>query len=185
MWSSGNLSPNPSIQNKSRSPSVTKQSEFFPQKTDTNNAQLELTDDNNNVKNNDSSANLNPASRSQLSAQFLEDRTTKEVRNSLTLALNKKTIDGGYNEANNEDEEAGNQKQSQNSEENAEYDNEDSNRPNVCGFYFIKFYFFYYYYYLFVINNKALHDYQQFNISYEEITDKEMIGRGRFGVVYK
>ena len=39
--------------------------------------------------------------------------------------------------------------------------------------------------YLFVINNKALHDYQQFNISYEEITDKEMIGRGRFGVVYK
>lgn len=39
--------------------------------------------------------------------------------------------------------------------------------------------------YLFVTNNKALHDYQQFNISYEEITDKEMIGRGRFGVVYK
>ena len=144
MWSSGNLSPNPSIQNKSRSPSVTKQSEFFPQKTDTNNALSELTDDNNNsvIKNFDSSANLNPASRSQLSAQFLEDRTTKEVRNSLTLALNKKTIDGGYNEANNEDEETGNQKQSQNSEENAEYDNEDSNRPNVSGFYFIRSKFF-------------------------------------------
>lgn len=145
MWSSGNLSPSPSTQNKSRSPSVTKQSEFFPQKADTNHAQSELlTDDNNNsVRHFEGSANSNPASRSQLSAQFLEDRTTKEVRNSLTLALNKKAIDGGYSEANNEDEETGNQKQSQNSEENE--DNEDSNRPNVCGFYFVKFNFLVFY----------------------------------------
>lgn len=28
-------------------------------------------------------------------------------------------------------------------------------------------------------------DFQQFNIAYEEITDKQEIGKGRFGVVYQ
>jgi hypothetical protein len=32
---------------------------------------------------------------------------------------------------------------------------------------------------------KLPHDYQPFNITYEEITDKLELGHGRFGIVYK
>ena len=32
---------------------------------------------------------------------------------------------------------------------------------------------------------KLSHEFHQFNITYEEITDKVEIGRGRFGVVYR
>ncbi len=39
--------------------------------------------------------------------------------------------------------------------------------------------------FIFVGFFKFSHDFKQFNITYEEITDKVEIGRGRFGCVYK